>query len=227
MHSAFDPLSEETVARVRDAGIPVCATMWVFHSACLGAEERWDRDPARARGVTRPVRRSWKRWAEAYAASGDVIPPGIAGGLDKARAKEGPRIAAANLKLLADARVPIAHGSDGPYGFSLLGCPRDELGALHSAGLDVEACLRAATSVGADLLAARDRGRLEPGARADLVVLDGDPRRDLDALARVRFVMRGGEIVRDGLRARAHLAAAVARGFAATLASAVARSSRP
>jgi imidazolonepropionase-like amidohydrolase len=221
MHSAFDPLEEKTVARVRDAGIPVCATLWVFHSACLGAEERWDRDGARAHGVTRPVRRSWRRFADAYAASGDVLPPGIAGGVPKERAREGVRNAAANLVLLHDAGVPIAHGSDGPYGFSMLGRPRDELGALHAAGLDVTACLRAATASAADLLGAKDRGRIAPGARADLVVLDGDPRRGLDAIERVRAVFRGGRRVDTGARARAPLAGAVARGFAATLADAL------
>src|SRR6185312_3345373 len=98
-----------------------------------------------------PVRRSWRRFAEAYAASGDVLPEGIAGGLPKALAAEGVRNAQANLRLLHDAGVPIVHGSDGPYGYSMIGQPRDELGVLHASGLDVEACLRAATSDAAAL----------------------------------------------------------------------------
>ena len=60
---------------------------------------------------------------------------------EAALAKEGVRNAAANLKLLHDAGVPIVHGSDGPYGFSMLGRPRDELGALAGGGLDAAACL--------------------------------------------------------------------------------------
>jgi len=221
MHSAFDPLAAETVARVRDAGIAVCATLWVFQSTCLGAEERWDRDAGRTGGVTRPVVRSWRRFAEAYAASGDVLPPGIAGGLLKDRAREGVRNARANLMLLHDARVPIAYGSDGPYGFSVLGRAGDELGVMHAAGLDIESCLRAATSRGAELLGADDRGSIEPGRRADLIVVDGDPRRDLGAIDRVRAVFRGGVRVAVGAAAHARAGAAVVRGLAATLADAV------
>jgi imidazolonepropionase-like amidohydrolase len=167
------------------------------------------------------VRRSWRRFADAYAASGDVLPPGIAGGLPKALAKEAVRNAAANLKLLDDAGVAIAHGSDGPYGFSVLGRPRDELGALAAAGLDPTACLRAATSAAAELLGAGDRGRIAPGLRADLVILEGDPRRSLDALDRVWLVLKGGERPDVSARARARLAVTVVEGLAGTVASAV------
>jgi hypothetical protein len=206
---------------VRDAGVAVCATLWVFHSACLGAEERWDRDADRALRVAGPVRRSWRRFAEAYAESGDVLPPGIAGGLEKTLAREGVRNAAANLKLLASAGVPVAHGSDGPYGFSVLGCPLDELRTLRDAALDTTACLRAATSEAAALLGTKDRGRIEPGLRADLIVLDGDPRRDFDAIGRVRQVLRGGVRVDPGLRAKARLGATILSGLARTAASAL------
>jgi imidazolonepropionase-like amidohydrolase len=223
MHSSFDPLSEETLLRVRDAGIPVCATLWVFHSTCVGAEERWDCLGERTRLASGIVRRSWRRFAEAWAESGDVTPPGIGGGMPKALAREAIRNAAANLKLLADAGVPIAHGSDGPYGFSLLGRPRDELGALHDAGLDVVGCLRAATSEAAKLLGVSDRGTIEPGKRADIVALDGDPRRDIDAIDRVTMVMRGGARVDVGGAAKAHLAATVVKGLAATIVESLAR----
>lgn len=221
MHSSFDPLDADTVARVRDAGIPVCATLWVFHSACLGAEQRWHRDARRTASVPGPVRRSWRRFAEAYAASGDVLPAGIAGGLPKDLAREGVRNALANLALLHDAKVPITYGSDGPYGFSVLGRASDELRLMHGAGLDVEACLGAATSAAAALLGLGDRGRIEPGLRADLVLIEGDPREDLGALDRVREVWRSGERVTLSRGARARALVGVLRGLGSTLAEAV------
>lgn len=55
--------------------------------------------------------------------------------------------------------------------------------------------LRLATSTSARLLGLGDRGTIEPGKRADLVVVDGDPTTDLSALTRVRLVMLGGEVV--------------------------------
>ena len=201
MHSSFDPLDDETVARVRDSGVSVCPTLWVFHSTCLGAEERWDRDANRTRDLPPVVQRSWRRFAEAYAASGDVLPDGIAGGLTKAAARDGVRNAVANLRLLRDVGVPFAYGTDGPYGFSVVGRPSDELSTLHAAGLDATECLRAATSGGARVLGLSDRGSLEPGQRADLLALAGDPRKDFAALGRVHAVYRAGRNRRSVARA--------------------------
>ena len=53
MHSSFEPLDADTVALVRDAGIPVCPTLWVFESVCLGSEMRFDREPRYTRHVGR------------------------------------------------------------------------------------------------------------------------------------------------------------------------------
>ena len=43
-------------------------------------------------------------------------------------------------------------------------------------------------------------GHIAPGMEADLVVLEGDPARDLGALGRVRYTLRQGRIIyrRDG-----------------------------
>lgn len=217
MHSSFEPLPRELVARVRGAGIPVCPTLFLFGAVCRGAEERWDRDPARRSGLDPAVVGSWRRFADAYEAAGDVLPPGLAGGLPKARAMEGARIAAANLALLADAGVPIAFGDDTPYGYATLAAPRAELEAMHRAGLSVEACLRAATHEAARLLGLVDRGALAPGQRADLLVLAGDATRDLAALDRPRAVLAQGHLVgAPGPLRTSRTMLAVARGLAAT-----------
>lgn len=222
MHSAFDPLDPEIVARVADSGVSVCPTLWVFHSACLGAEQRWDRDPARLAGVTAPVRRSWRRFAEAYAASAEVLPEGIAGGLPKQAARQGVENAVANLLLLRERKVRFAYGSDGPYGFSTVFRPFEELSLYRAAGLGSEECLRAATLGAAETLGLADRGAVRPGLRADLLWVDGDLSRDLGALSRVRAVWRGGvSVALDGARSGG-AARAVRRGLGRTLVDALA-----
>ena len=42
-------------------------------------------------------------------------------------------------------------------------------------------------------------GTIEPGKFADLVAVTGDPVADIAELERVRFVMKGGQVVRDAL----------------------------
>ncbi|HEY8041838.1 MAG TPA: amidohydrolase family protein [Polyangiaceae bacterium] len=217
MHSSFEPLDPETVARVRDAGIPVCPTLWVFDSVCLGAETRLDRDDRYTRHVAPYIRRSWRRFAEAYAASGDVVPPGIAGGVAKARAREAVRNAAANLRLLREAGVPIAFGNDASYGFSLVARPVDELTAMQRAGMDAEACLRAATSESARLLGCSDRGVIRPGARADLLVVDRAVRKDVAAMDAPREVIAAGTRLGRRPSRRLGTAWAFARGMARTV----------
>jgi hypothetical protein len=52
--------------------------------------------------------------------------------------------------------------------------------------------LRAATSTAAEALGLTDRGILIAGKRADLIVVEGDPTRDLACLEKVRAVMKAG-----------------------------------
>jgi imidazolonepropionase-like amidohydrolase len=64
-------------------------------------------------------------------------------------------------------------------------------------GMAPAQALLAATARGAEALRVEDRvGTLRPGKAADLIALDGDPLEDLTALDRVRFVMKGGAVVR-------------------------------
>jgi imidazolonepropionase-like amidohydrolase len=69
--------------------------------------------------------------------------------------------------------------------------------ALRDAGMPLLEILRAATIHAAEMLGWHDRvGALEPGRFADLIAVSGDPIADITELERVRFVMKGGEVVR-------------------------------
>jgi imidazolonepropionase-like amidohydrolase len=67
-----------------------------------------------------------------------------------------------------------------------------ELLLLTEAGLSAEEALAAATSVPARHFGLTDRGRIAPGLRADLVLVDGDPTRDITATRAIADVWRRG-----------------------------------
>jgi imidazolonepropionase-like amidohydrolase len=100
---------------------------------------------------------------------------------------------AAGMPILAgtDANgVPNAPSSP-PFGESL----HDELELLVDAGLTPAEALDAATSRPADHFDLGDRGRIRPGLRADLVLLEADPLADISATRNIRGVWVAGQRV--------------------------------
>jgi len=72
-----------------------------------------------------------------------------------------------------------------------------EMEAMQRAGMPAAEVMIAATSGNASIFHLADRGQVKPGLLADLVAMDGDPTRDVSAVEHVRFVMKGGKVVRD------------------------------
>jgi len=71
---------------------------------------------------------------------------------------------------------------------------------LQKAGMPALDVIRAVTSNGAEMLGWADRiGTIEPGKLADLVAVVADPVADITELERVRFVMKGGQVVRNDI----------------------------
>jgi len=96
--------------------------------------------------------------------------------------------------------VVLAAGSDAGFG---TGAPqgrgeaaRRVLLTWREAGVAPSEVLQAATVQGARLLGVPGLGVLGTGAHADIIAVQGDPMADLDALNRVVFVMKAGQLVR-------------------------------
>jgi imidazolonepropionase-like amidohydrolase len=100
-----------------------------------------------------------------------------------------------NWKRAIAAGVKLAFGTDAgvyPHGQNAR-----QFHSLLDLGLTPAQTLRMATVNAADLLGWSDRvGTLTPGHYADLIAVDGDPLTDVTELERVRFVMKGGVVVK-------------------------------
>jgi imidazolonepropionase-like amidohydrolase len=102
----------------------------------------------------------------------------------------------AAFKEALDAGVTIVNGSD--MGVFAHGDGARELELLVDHGLKPVQALRAATSVAAKVLHLDDRlGVIKPGQFADLIAVEGDPTREIQALRKVRLVMKGGVMYRE------------------------------
>ncbi len=98
-----------------------------------------------------------------------------------------------SVRRLHAAGVPILAGTDAgnpgtAHGVSLHG----ELALLVAAGLSPTEALNAATALPARLFDLGDRGRVVVGERADLMLVDGDPTRDIEATRAIVSIWKNG-----------------------------------
>jgi imidazolonepropionase-like amidohydrolase len=60
--------------------------------------------------------------------------------------------------------------------------------------------LRMATTVNAEIIHMSDKlGTLEKGKFADMIAVSGDPLQDISEMQRVKFVMKGGAVIRNDM----------------------------
>ncbi len=76
-----------------------------------------------------------------------------------------------------------------------LGMPLTEMKLLLAAGLTPMQVIEASTRIAAFVCGQGDRlGTLEPGKLADIIIVNGNPLTDLEAMDRVVAVMKGGDL---------------------------------
>jgi imidazolonepropionase-like amidohydrolase len=106
------------------------------------------------------------------------------------------QIAKAVVEQLRAAHVRVIAGSDSPAPGTAHGITLHlELRNMVRAGFTSLEALRAATSVPAQIFGLTDRGRIAPGLRSDLVLIDGDPISDINATFRIAGVWKRGRLV--------------------------------
>jgi len=154
----------------------VVPTLSVFEAVTGGSDPAWWKAAPFASRITPSVRASLQR----------PMPAGLGAGMKLAHA-------VAAVAALHRAGVPILAGTDAPspglaHGLSL----HRELELLVRCGLTPSQALAAATSVPARVFGFHDRGRIAPGLRADLLLVDGDPTADVRATRAIAGVWKAG-----------------------------------
>ena len=100
-------------------------------------------------------------------------------------------------------KVMVGSGVDGatfPHGMQAL-----EIAALaKQAHMSPASAIQSGTIINAEVMGWQDQiGSIEKGKYADLIAVSGDPLADITELQRVKFVMKGGKIIRNDLMPRA------------------------
>ena len=91
--------------------------------------------------------------------------------------------------------VKIAFGTDmgvGPHGENA-----KEFVYMVEAGMPAAYALQAATIRAAEVLGVDDQGVVEPGKRADIIAMPGDPVADIGNVLKVDFVMKDGAVYKE------------------------------
>ena len=183
-HLFFDRAhTPELIGRIASSGAFVIPTLVTISSALGNSAAALANDE-------RVIRRLGKEWLDSLSRSMNVFPQGR---LENAYAA---------VRALRDAGVDILAGSDVSEPIPILGglahgaSLHHELQLLVAAGLKPIEALRAATSIPARRFGLTDRGRIVPGALADMLLVDGDPSTNISDTLSIRSVWHRGQLQR-------------------------------
>jgi len=119
--------------------------------------------------------------AEGFAAMERILP------LNHELVRRASKVAGLKIVFGTDA-VAGAHGRNA----------EEFIDRVRDGGVDPMTAMVSANSLGAEAISLADQiGSIAPGLQADIIALDGDPLKDITAVRRVVFVMKGGMVYKN------------------------------
>jgi imidazolonepropionase-like amidohydrolase len=187
-HSVRDQaVDAEFIEAMKANGVVYIPTLDLDESQFIFAEQpAWMQEPFFTKAVDPVLLERWKSLLYAKEMQANPNTP-----KNKAAAEIGQR----NLKTLFDAGVKVAFGTDsGALPTRVQGfAEHRELQLLVQAGLSPAEAIVCATKNSAEVIGASDRGTLEPGKKADLLVLDGNPLDDIRNTTKIAMIIHEGK----------------------------------
>ncbi|MGI5838342.1 MAG: amidohydrolase family protein [bacterium] len=129
-----------------------------------------------------------------------IVENGVAAGIPdyavrKAKAAQADHLE--SFRLAMRKGVKIAMGTDAGTPFNYHGKNAFELELMVRAGMPAEQAVLTTTKLAAELMGWEDHvGSIAPGKYADIIAVPGNPLADIKVLQDVRFVMKGGAVIR-------------------------------
>ena len=111
--------------------------------------------------------------------------------LEAMREKSGRLAISRGLKISFGSGVgPFPHGTQAA-----------EFSYLVKYGMTPAQAIQTATTVAAEMMGWQDSiGSIEKGKFADIIAVTGDPLKDITELERIKFVMKGGQVIRNDIK---------------------------
>ena len=125
-----------------------------------------------------------------------LVPPADRIAAFERRNAQFAQVTRANLKTLVAAGVPIATGTDAGNPLTLHGpAIYAEMEAMQAAGMTPMQVIVASTATASRAMGLEKQvGTIEKGKDADLVIIGGDPTRDVASFRKIRYVVRAGVV---------------------------------
>ena len=197
VHSIIDlPVDDEFLALAKKNGTFYCPTLTVFGGYARMAQAVLSKRPPEVddpNGCVDSATRAKVAESARVAAPEGYAQTAARGAERVAHVKE---VAGPNLKRVSDAGIPIAMGTDAGNPLTLHGpSVYAEMEAMQAAGLTSMQVIVASTRGGARAMGVeKETGTVEKGKSADLLLVAGNPTKDVANLRKVRYVVRGGVV---------------------------------
>ena len=184
-------LTDAQAAELKSLGVAVAPTLVV-----------WDRIEQLIENRFQPTALERQSWPADFLAEftpdetkRHTLSPGLMGFIRQLQSDRAARLE--NVRVLQRAGVPLLVGADdnGSVGCMAGAAYQEELRQLVEAGVPTVDVLRGATSIAAGLTGL-GTGRVEVGAKADLLLVEGNPLEDINATSRVAQVIKSGVLLK-------------------------------